>query len=180
MTLPNLLSLTRLLLCAPLLYLAYSDHPHVFLGLLIFAFLLDALDGMIARWTHQLSNFGALLDSWADFTLYMTLGLGTWWLWPEIIEREIVYVGLILGSIVVPPLVGLIKFRQITSYHTWLTKLAVILTAPSIPLLFLEIMAWPFHVAAFVCLLAAIEEIAITLVAKRPPADIRSFWQASK
>lgn len=180
MTPANALTFARLLLCAPLLYLAYSAQSHSFLGLLMFAFLLDALDGFVARWTHQFSDFGALLDSWADFVLYITVGLGAWWLWPDIIEREITYVGLILGSIVVPPLVGLIKFRQITSYHTWLTKIAVIITVPSLLLLFLEIASWPFHVAATICILAAIEEIAITLALKRPSTDIRSFWHQSR
>lgn len=180
MTIANQLCVLRLVLCAPLLYLAHAGYPRLFIGVLLFAFFLDVIDGPIARWRDQLSSLGALLDSWADFALYMTLGLGAWWLWPDIIEREWIYVAMMLGSVVIPPFIGFIKFRQITSYHTWLTKFAVVISVPSLLLLFLEIEAWPFRIAAFVCLLAAIEEILITLVLKSARSDIRGLRQALK
>lgn len=176
MTLANQLCVLRLVLCAPLLYLAHAGYPRLFIVVLVFAFLLDAIDGPIARWTDQISKFGALLDSWADFALYMTFGLGAWWLWPDIIEREWIYVAMMLASIVVPPFIGFIKFRQVTSYHTWLTKFAVVVSVPSLLLLFLEIEAWPFRAAAVVCMLAAIEEMLITFLCKTPISNAKSIF----
>lgn len=174
LTFPNLLSALRLVLGMVLLGLAWRGNAVAFIGVLIFAFFLDLIDGPIARRWRQVSELGPVLDSCADFSVYMTFLIGAWWLWPEIVRRELVFIVLLGLSIVVPALVGFFKFRRPTSYHTWLVKIAVVCMAPGSILLFVGGPAWPFQVATVISVMAGLEEIAISLLLDHPRSDIRS------
>ena len=172
---PNLLSSLRLALGPLLLHVAWRGDQEGFLVILILAFLLDLIDGPIARLTGQVTELGPKLDSWADFSIYVALPIGAWWLWPEIIIRERIYVGLAVASVLLPTIVGLVKFRRPTSYHTWLTKLAVVCMAPSVILLLMEGPAWPFRLSAVIAILAGIEEILISIISKDSRSDAKTI-----
>lgn len=174
--LPDLLGVLRLFSAFILLLLAWHAQHTVFIAVLIFAFLLDAIDGPIARHYHQTSEAGARLDSIADFSVYLVLMVSVWWLWPDIVASEAAYIIVAAISIVLPVLVGWFKFYTWTSYHTWLVKFATVCIAPASVLLILEGPAWPFHIATVVCVLAAIEEITITLILDKPKADVQHVW----
>lgn len=172
MTLPNQLSILRLLLGPVLLVLAWFGFADVFIGVLIFAFLLDLIDGPIARKLNQVSRLGPRLDSYADFSIYLSFLTGACLLWPMIVRRELVYIIITGASIVLPAAAGLIKFHKATSYHTWLVKGAAVTMAPGAILLFINGPAWPFHIATMISALAALEEIIITLILPAPRSDV--------
>lgn len=180
LTFPNLLSALRLLLGFVLLGIAWQGNAGLFIGVLIFAFVLDLIDGPIARRWHQVSELGPIIDSYADFSVYMAFIIGAWWLWPEIILRELAFIILLGLSIVLPALVGLIKYHSATSYHTWLVKFAVVCVAPSSILLFLGGPAWPFRIATVISVLAGLEEIMISLLLHQPRSDVRSLLDILK
>ena len=83
---PHLLSALRLVLGFVLLGMAWRGDAGVFIGVLIFAFFLDFIDGPIARRWHQVSKPGPIIDSYADFSVYMAFLIGAWWLRPDIIH----------------------------------------------------------------------------------------------
>ncbi len=176
--LPNLVSFTRILLAPGLFYFAFTQQPYWFIGLLLFAEFTDVLDGFLARTLNQITKMGSHLDSWGDFVIYTTIAICAWILWPEIAQREIVYFIIIVISFTSPALIGIIKFHAFTSYHTWSVKVAVVVTVISYILLFTGLLDWPFRVAAFICLYAAIEEIIITLLIHHEHVDVRTVWQA--
>ena len=65
----NLISFTRVLVVAPILYLHYQNDLEVntiITALIIYAVLSDFLDGMIARWRNERSELGKILDPVAD------------------------------------------------------------------------------------------------------------------
>lgn len=178
--LPNLVSLIRVLLAPVLLALAIAQQPMLFLATLIFTVFTDVLDGFLARYLNQITELGSRLDSWGDFIVYSTMAVSAWVLWPDIVIRELPYFITIIVSFTLPVLVGLIKFKSLTSYHTWTVKLAVATTMVSYVLLFADILTWPFILAALLSALAAVEEIAITLIMKQQHVDVRNVWQAIK
>jgi len=178
--LPNLVSFLRILLAPVLFYLAFTQQPNWFIGVLLFAEFTDVLDGFLARTLNQITEMGSHLDSWGDFVIYSTIAVCAWILWPDILQREILYFIIIVLCFTLPTLVGFIKFRRFTSYHTWSVKLAVFVTVVSYILLFTGLLDWPFRVAALFCLYAAIEEIAITLLIHHEHVDVRTAWQALK
>lgn len=159
-----------------LLLLAWSGLEHLFLAVLIIAFITDAVDGPIARYIHQDTITGSRLDSWADVSVYLAYALGAWWLWPEAIRREVVFVLMVVASIVLPALAGLVKFHRFTNYHTWLAKAAAVMMAATSLVMFIFGPAWPFRIAAVFCVIAGAEEILITLLLKEPRSNVRSLW----
>ena len=180
LTVPNLLTGFRFVAAPVLLWLAWHNHPIAFMALLAIALLTDLLDGMAARLTGQVSQFGAILDSWADVITYLTIILCCWWLWPDMVSHEALYVCMIIVSCLLPAIVGAFKFRCFTSYHTWGVKIAAAAMSLALYVLFLGGPAWPFRVAAVICLLAAIEEITISWILPEPESNLRSVWDILK
>lgn len=180
LTLPNLLTGFRFVAAPGLLWLAWQNHGIAFMILLAIAFLTDLLDGLTARLTGQVSQFGATLDSWADVITYLTITIGCWWLWPSVVRRELFFVVLIVVSCLLPAIAGFWKFGSFTSYHTWGVKIAAAAMGLTLYVLFLGGPAWPFRVAAVICILAAIEEIALTLLLSEPESNVRSVWDVLK
>lgn len=178
--LPNLVSLIRILMAPVLFYLAFTQQPYWYIGVLLFAVFTDVLDGFLARTLNQITKMGSHLDSWGDFIIYTTMAICAWLLWPEILQRELLYFILILISFMLPPLIGFIKFHQFTSYHTLSVKLAVFVTIIGYILLFTGLLDWPFRIATAFCLYAGIEEIAITFLIRHEHIDVSSIWQALK
>lgn len=176
--LPNLVSFVRILMAPVLFYFALAQQPVWFIGALMFTVFTDVLDGFLARTLNQITEMGSRLDSWGDFVIYTTMAICAWILWPDIIQRELVYFVIIVLSFTLPVFIGYIKFHTFTSYHTWSVKIAVVITVVGYILLFSETLDWPFRIAALFCLYAAIEEIAITLLTRHEHVDVRTVWQA--
>ena len=178
--LPNAVSVLRILMAPVLFYFAFTQKPAWFLAALMFSGFTDVLDGFLARTLNQTTAMGSRLDSWGDFTIYTTMAICAWLLWPDITATELTSYVVIVLSITAPVIVGLIKFKTITSYHTWTVKVAVVVTFVGYILLFGGWLDWPFRVAAVFCAVAALEEIAITLLIHHEHVDVRSVWEALK
>ncbi len=177
LTLPNLLTGFRFIAAPFLLGLAWNGHGVAFLSLLAVSFLTDVLDGFAARLTGQTSCFGARLDSGADLITYLCFAFGSWWLWRDIVHREDIYVYIITACYLLPVAVGVVKFNSYAIYHTRTAKLAAVCIIPAAYCLFLGGPAWPFRVAVFIYVAAAIEEIVITLLLPKPQLDVRSLFE---
>lgn len=102
--LPNLLTLTRILLLpffvATLVYNQYQYALIIF----IVASITDILDGFIARITNQITDFGKILDPVADkfflvtsFILMSNIGLIPMWLAIIVISKDLIVV---TGSVI--------------------------------------------------------------------------------
>jgi CDP-diacylglycerol--glycerol-3-phosphate 3-phosphatidyltransferase len=77
---PNYITLIRIALVPLTLVMLFSNRPyHDFItaGLVLFAWVTDFLDGVLARRTHSVSNLGIYLDAAADkiFVLCILFGL---------------------------------------------------------------------------------------------------------
>jgi len=175
---PNLVSSIRILI-APLLFVfAFRQMEYWFLGALFFSALTDVLDGFLARKLNLITPLGAHLDSWGDFTIYGTMSICAWILWPELTQQVLPHYAMILFSFLLPAWAGLVKFGKLTGYHTWSVKVAVLATFAGYFALYTGIASWPFVFASWLCVLAGGEEILITLVLRRERTDVRSLWAA--
>jgi len=177
LTLANGLTAFRLVVAAPgFLACAVLGAREVFLWLLVASFASDAVDGTVARLTGGPTRFGARLDSWADAVAYSTIALGVALLWPEVVMRERAACLALVASFSVPALAGRVRFGRFTSYHTWLTKLAVATTALCLVAALADGPAWPLRIAATLAVLAAAEELAITCLLAAPRSNVRGLW----
>ena len=176
--LPNLITALRLVLAPVMVVLAHATaDAGLVLGLMAFCFFTDLIDGVLARRLRSTSSFSARLDSIADFTFYLAIPLAGWLAWPSLVAREAAWFAAGIASVVLPAGIGLVKFRRASGYHVWLAKLAAGTLAVGVLLLFGCGFALLFRAAVVIATIAAIEEIAITLVLDSPREDVRGLWQ---
>ncbi len=176
MTLPNTLTGVRFIIAPVLALLAWGNHPLLYVLCLFLAFLSDLMDGACARLLSLRSELGATLDTLGDCVIYAILPITAWWLWPELVQRELPFVGLVVFSYTVPAIVGAMKFKVVTSYHTLGAKLAAAAVGSSVMLMFLGGPTLPFRCAAFISTAAALEQIGITFVLPNLRSDVVSLW----
>lgn len=180
MTLPDALTLFRLSAAPALIPIAAAGQDRPFLLLLVVALVTDAIDGPIARATQRVSERGARLDSLADIALYSAAPLGVWLLHPWLFRDHPWLIVSILGAWALPLLVGIVRFRRVTSYHTRLAKLAGGVFALAGLGFLVSHAVWPLQIAATLLTISAFEEIAITVVLPSWRTDVPSYWAARR
>ncbi len=178
--LPNLLSCLRIILVPVLLALAWRGRAETFLICFILSLLTDLTDGLLARRLNLATELGAKLDSWGDLLTYLALPLCGWWLRPEVIKEEALWLGLGIASYVAAVLVGVLKFRQLTSYHTWGAKISAVLVGTAVFVFFANGPGWLFRIAMPFVVITNLEEIAMTLALAQPATNVPSLWHALK
>jgi phosphatidylglycerophosphate synthase len=178
LTLPNALTASRIVSVPFLMLIAWQENHLAFIILLGAALLTDVFDGMLARKLNQAGPAGARLDSWADFCIYMSLPVCAWWLWPDIVRKEALFIVAVVASYILPIAYGSLKYGRMTSYHTRLAKISAVLMGPSILLMFSRITPWPFRLFTLFPVAACIEELSMTTLLPRWHANIPSFRQA--
>ncbi len=166
-TLPNILSIFRLCAAPVLVGLAFYAQDRAFLILFALALVSDIVDGKLARYLNQTSEFGTKLDSWADFALYMTVPLDAYWLRNDFVRfHATVFVAIVLAY-TLPVTLGFFKYSRLTSYHTRGAVLSAYLIGAASFVMFANGPAWPLQLATSVLVLAELEEIAITALLPR-------------
>lgn len=178
LSVPNALSAFRIACVPALLGFAWQGSVALFVAGFALGLASDVLDGIVARRTNQVTEFGATLDQWGDFALWMSLPLGAWWLWPEIIRREAIFVAIALVCMLLPTAIAYLKYREVPGYHTWSVKLGSALMGVSIPLLLLFDVAGPFRAAALWQVVCAIDELGITALLPTCRHDVPSLLHA--
>lgn len=176
LNIPNALSAFRLLVAPVLIVLAWLDHERIFVVLLLTAFVTDALDGFIARRLNQVSDLGARLDSWGDQAIYVTIVISAFLLWYEQLMAQALFTMPVIVCLILVPIVSLTRFRSLTSYHTWLTKVAAVAIAAGGTVYLAWDLAWPFQVACVLAVMSALEQIVISLLLREKRSNVKSLW----
>lgn len=121
-SIPNLLSLIRLLLVPILWVFAVLDMP-VYVGVgLIATGLTDVLDGYVARRWGLVTEYGSKLDSIADVSVIASTVIWVILLTPGIFLDHAVLISLWVGIEASAIAVGWIKFRRIANLHLYSAK----------------------------------------------------------
>jgi CDP-diacylglycerol--glycerol-3-phosphate 3-phosphatidyltransferase len=178
MTLPNLLSASRFAFAPVLLYLAWNGEASAFLLLLGAVLLTDVADGYLARRLGQVSELGGRLDSWGDLATYLSGGVCIWWLWPELVRREGAAVLTVVVSYTLTMTVGFLRYRRLTSFHTWGGKVSAVALGIGALVLLIGDSPWLLRLAAVVVVLSDIEELAMMWVLPEWQPNVPSLWHA--
>lgn len=179
-SIPNLLSLSRLVLVPVLIGLAVLGEGDAFLVLLAVSLLTDAFDGYLARKLNQTSELGARLDSWGDVLTYGAIVFALYWLWPDIFNQQAAYLMVAILSYLVPVALAIRKFGEYPSYHTWAAKATAVLMAPAFYVLTLTANDLLFRGVILFHVLVAFEEMAITAMLDKPKTNVRSVFHLDK
>lgn len=174
---PNLLSALRLLAVPALFVLAALGRETTFTWVLVPALLTDIADGLVARLFHLESRLGAFLDSVADTSLMVACVYGIWALHPEVITGHPVLCGVAVGLWVLEDVLALARYRRLSSFHTYASKVTANLLGLFIGVLFLfGFQPWLLYVAAGASIASSLEELAILAVLREWKADVRGLW----
>lgn len=123
-TIPNLLSMARLILVVPVVYLILEDGSLVWLfSLLLLLLMTDWFDGRVARWSKSVSEWGKVLDPLADkvaaaaivLALVVRDSLPLWFL-SVIVARDS---AIVLGGVILARRTGQVVMS------VWMGKVAV-------------------------------------------------------
>ncbi len=155
MTIPNMLTLLRIILIIPLIVVSqmsslYTDEQliadvflgnWIMLGIFVVASLTDFLDGYLARKWNQVTSFGKFADPLADKLLvfasllyFITTGLVADWVVMIILAREFIVTGV---RLVAASEGKVIAASNLGKYKTASTMLAIIFLYIN-PLVFIE------------------------------------------
>lgn len=105
LNIPNILSISRLVLLPFILFLIATKQYYPALVFMILSWITDALDGYIARKTNQVTNVGKVLDHFVDkiwigtilVALVITRNL-PWWIAGIVIIRDFL---IVIGSVLI-------------------------------------------------------------------------------
>ena len=175
--LPNLLSFARMLFALALLL--FRPLSVWFFVLYLLACLSDLLDGFFARRFHAKSNFGARLDSAADFLLCVVLLILflPYYHWPLWIVLWIAGIGLVR---VVAALTCFFRVRTFAFLHTYSNKATGILLVLFPVLLWLMGLNISTVLLCSIAALSALEELLLQLTSKTLDLNRESIFIKAK
>lgn len=178
LSLPNLLTILRILGSPVMVVLAAIGQP-IWLGVLVFILVMtEWLDGLLARRLHQESAVGARLDTVADAIFYTSLVATALVFNPTIIKRELPWIAAVGVGYLLSWLTSWIKFGRLPSYHTWMSKRAWMIVGIGTLCLFTQWSPLTFRITMLYVVLTNLEAILITLILPQCKVNVFSLWHA--
>jgi len=162
-----------------LLVLIFTNRFDVFKWLLIVSFMTDAFDGFLARKFKANSVLGAKLDSIGDDLTILAAITGLAVVKTEFLKTEWLIFAIPLSLFFIQLAVALIKYRKMSSFHTYLAKTAAVLQGFFLCSMFLfeQPVYWLFYTTALITTLELIEEIMIVFVLREWKTNVRGvYW----
>ena len=161
---PNALSLSRIVFLPLLVVLAIYEWRVTFTVLFIIIGSTDAFDGFIARRFNQVTDIGKALDSFADLIFYLACAWFLHRLYPAAIEPNMVLLYVFLGLLAFSFVISYVRLGKPILMHTFLFKLNAVLIYALIILSFFIPTAWLVASILIIYLVGLAEEIAIFIV----------------
>jgi len=180
-TIPNMITIYRLVMVPVILYFAISGREKLFAIFLVINLVSDIVDGYIARRFKMETEIGARLDSFADNFSYILAFTGFFIFKmddfrPHIISF-IIFISMLLLTVIVP----LIKFRRFPSFHLYTTKIGGYVQGFFFVCLFTIGFITPFYYLMIVWgILGAIECIAIDLIIPEMRTNVKGLYWVLK
>ena len=134
---PAALVFSRFLAAPALLWAALAGSGRSWLvGILVYVFLSDVFDGVIARRLKLVTARLRVADSWADTLFYVCVAQAVWHLHRALLEPFLVPLLIVIGLMGVNWGVAMLKFHRAMSFHAYSSKLwGLSLFAASVSLL---------------------------------------------
>jgi len=180
-TIPNFLSLYRLLTFPLVMYFTFSSKEMLFAVFLIINLITDSLDGIIARTFNMQTKLGARLDALADVGMYICAITGILVFKATDFAPHIwslyVYIGFYAASV----LISLLKFKRLPSLHLYSSKTGGYLQG----IFFFVLFAFGFNAGFYyfviaVAILTFCEQIAVQWALDEPMSNAKGLYWVLK
>ena len=173
--LPNAITFARIAALPLLVGLGLSGERSAFAALLIACLVGDILDGLLARLLHATSDFGARLDSLADALLLLVAAWGAWVFHEAAMREHFVAFALVPSLFLAENLAALLRYRQLSSFHTLLSRIAAYALGIFIGVLFLfGYWHWLAMLAVGLLAVATAEEFVLLWLLPQWTPNVRS------
>lgn len=123
LTVPNFLSLCRILFIPLLLYFVHNEMRLAFMISYLLVALTDFFDGKVARKFNQTSDIGKTLDSFCDLVFYLSTAYYIYKLYPHQLTPNLPLLYALIAIIALSFIVSLVRIKKPMMLHTWLLKL---------------------------------------------------------
>ncbi len=161
LTVPNFLSLSRVLFIPLLLYFVNNDMRLAFtIGYIIIAFT-DFFDGKIARKFNQCTEIGKVMDSYCDLAFYLSTAYYIYKLYPLHLSKNLPMFIALVCIIALSLIVAMIKIGKPVMMHTWLLKIPSALITAYVLFAYFVDTPIAFTVVVSVYMLGFLESIVI-------------------
>lgn len=139
----------------------------------------DILDGIIARKYEVATAALRRLDSQADMLFWLSIGLATYLIYPDLILDHLTEVRVLLALEFLCYLLSLVKFRKESASHAFLSKMwGLSLLAVFTSMLGFEYAGIPFYVGLILGYIAHLDRLLITLLLPQWTHDVPSAYHA--
>lgn len=176
-TIPNLLSLFRVVATPVLILLIVLKAETAFAWLIAVAFFTDMLDGWIARRFNQKSRIGSVLDSTGDTLTVLTgiVGLGIFK--TTFFTGYITLLWLVLGLHIAQLVLSLWRYHKPSAFHSYAAKVSAFAIGVFIIITFhFGFYEWLLYATLFFLALDAIEESILVLLLPEWKTDVKGVW----
>ena len=178
----NGITIYRIAVAPFLLVLIFTDRFELFKWLLAASFFTDLIDGFLARLFKVTSIGGSRLDSIGDDLTVLAAIIGLIVFEPGFLKEELPLILFLLALFVIQNAVALIRYGKLTSFHTYIAKMAAVLQG-----MFLLLMFWLhdpfyplFYAAIAVTALDLLEEIILVALLPKWEADVKGIYWVQK
>ena len=180
-TVPNIISIYRLLALPAIVAALAGGHRGWFAGLIVANLVSDILDGILARVLRQQTELGARLDSMGDLGTYILALAGLIVFEREFIAGHLIEIGLLIGFFMAAELISLARFRRPVSMHLYSSKIAGYAQGIFFAAIFLfGYFPALFYIMLAICLINNAEEIAILFIVPESRTDARGLYWVMK
>jgi cardiolipin synthase len=169
----NGITLYRIIAAPFLLLLLFTKQYDIFKWLLGVSFFTDLIDGYLARKYKVTSILGTKLDSIGDDLTVLVALIGLIVLKPDFITQHIAIFIILLVLFIVQTTYAFIRYRKMTSFHTYLAKTAALLQGVFLLLVF-------FTDEPNLTILELIEEIILVTILPKWQTNVKGIYWVIK
>jgi len=172
------ITLYRIVAAPVLITLVIFGNYDLFRWLLPLSFFSDLIDGFLARRLKVVSVRGSKLDSIGDDLTFLAATIGVFVFKFEFIKEHVVLVSILLGLYFLQIGMALVKYRKMTSFHTYMGKTATLFQGFFLIFIFLlpEPVYFLFYAAAFITIIDLVEEIVLIFYLKKWEANVKGLY----
>jgi cardiolipin synthase (CMP-forming) len=181
LTIPNALSLYRLISFPFIMIFIFLGHEGLFAFFIWFNLTTDILDGWIARRFNQMTEIGARIDGLADNGTYILALIGIYvFKWPDIQPHAVSFF-IFIGVLITSRLYSIIKLRIFHGFHTYGVKIAGYIHGIFFIVLFVSgFYLWFYYIMIISGLIVFSENILITLFLDESRSEVKGLYWVLK
>jgi len=175
-SIPNTLSLSRIVLLPFLYFLLFADLKVTMLISYVIIGSTDYFDGKIARRLNQTTDLGKTLDSVADLFFYLSSAFFIYYLFPDVIDANFTLLMIFFGVLILSFVISFVKCNKPLLMHTDLLRLSAAMVYFLFIFSFFCDNTYFSTIVIVLYMIAFLEEISIFIIYGEIDPDTRSIF----